>query len=130
MLKYESDNWSICNFKYNQKILFSKKKINIKKIKKLNIFRPPQDEFWADPFVFKFKKKKYVFFEKFLKKKNKGIISVCILKNNKLINFKDILVKKYHLSYPFVFKHKNKIYLIPESYQSKKMEIYQFVVIS
>ena len=50
------------------------------------------------------------FFEKFYKKENKGVISVCELKKNKLINFKDILIKPYHLSYPMLFKYKNKIF--------------------
>ena len=65
------------------------------------------------------------FLKNFTKKENKGVISVCELKKNKLINFKDILIKPYHLSYPMLFKYKNKIFLIPESYQAKKVQIYQ-----
>ena len=47
----------------------------------------------------------------------------------KLLNKKIILQKDYHLSFPFVFKHENKYYLIPESSKQKKliyMNLYLF----
>ena len=93
-------------------------------IKKVILFKSPTTEFWADPFLFINKKKKYIFFEKFLKKKNKGILSVGELKNNKLINIKDILNKDYHLSYPFVFKRGKSFFLIPETHENKRLEVY------
>jgi len=40
---------------------------------------------------------------------------------------KDVLEKNYHLSYPYIFKHNDNIYLIPESYQAKKMQIYKSI---
>jgi len=98
--------------------------INKENLKKTIFLMPPTTEFWADPFLFISKKKKYVFFEKFKKKENKGILSVGELKNNKLINIKDILIKKYHLSYPFVFKRGKSFFLIPETNENKRLEIY------
>tara|TARA_Y100000294_G_scaffold151040_1_gene148644 strand:- start:142 stop:1035 length:894 start_codon:yes stop_codon:yes gene_type:complete len=127
IIRKDKSNWSLCNFKSKpEDLIFSKKK-NKLKLKNINIFKPPNDEFWADPFLFEHKRNKYIFFEKFLKKKNKGIISVCCLKNNKLKYMKDILKKNFHQSYPFVFKHNNNIYLIPESFQTKKMHIYKSI---
>ena len=93
-------------------------------IKKTIFFKPPSLEFWADPFLFENKKKKYIFFENFKKKENKGVISVGEIKNNKLVNINDILVKDHHLSYPFVFKRGNSIFMIPETHQTKQIEIY------
>ena len=47
------------------------------------------------------------------------------LVNSKLINIQDILVKNYHLSYPFIYKFKKNYYLIPETHENKKnFEIY------
>ena len=107
------NKWSIYYFKNNIKNIIFSKNLDLKKLKNVNLFKPPKHEFWADPFLFEYKKKKYIFFEKYLKKDNRGIISVGELKNNHLINIKDILVKNYHLSYPFIFKHNKKIYLVP-----------------
>ena len=121
-IRKDINKWSLCIFNYNRKkLIFSHSK---KKINDINIFKPPEDEFWADPFLFKYKKKKFIFFEKFLKKKNKGIISVATIKNNEIYKIDDILKKNYHLSYPFILRHNKNIYLIPESYQAKKMQIY------
>jgi hypothetical protein len=124
IVKKDKNNWSLGLFESISTHFLPKKEL-IDKINNINLFRPPKEEFWADPFIYNYKGKIFVFFEKFLKKKNKGIISVCELKKNKLINFKDILNENYHLSYPFIFKIKKNIYLIPESYQNKKIQIYK-----
>lgn len=91
------------------------------------IFYPPKNFFWADPFFFSYKKKKYIFFETYSYLKKKGEIACGELKNNKIINIKIILRKKYHLSYPFIFKLKNKIFLIPETYENKRLEVYKSI---
>lgn len=122
----DKNNWCLGYFKLENNFKFTTKNL-INKINTAIIFKPPKNQFWADPFLFNYNKKKYIFFEKFYKKKNKGVISMCELKKNKLTNFRDILVKPHHLSYPMLFKYKKKIYLMPESYQAKKVEIYQSI---
>ena len=112
----DDENWCIGMFYDDFSFL------NLKKIK---IFKKPTDEFWADPFLVQYKKKRYVFFEKFKKKQNKGILSVGEIENDKLVNIKDILIKDYHLSYPFIFKKGGSYYLIPETHQNKRLEIYK-----
>ena len=81
-------------------------------------------KYWADPFYVKFKKKEFIFFEKYSYINGKGCISVGELVNSKLINIQDILVKNYHLSYPFIYKFKKNYYLIPETHENKRLEIY------
>ena len=120
----DKSNWCLGYFKSDDRFKFSNTDL-INNINNAIIFKPPKDQFWADPFLFNYKKKKYVFFEKFYKKENKGVISVCELKNNKLIKFRNILNKPHHLSYPMLFKYKKKIFLIPESYEAKKVQIYE-----
>jgi hypothetical protein len=51
-------------------------------------------------------------------------LSVGELKNNKLVNIKDILKKDYHLSYPFIFKKGKSYFLIPETHEKKRLEVY------
>jgi hypothetical protein len=116
ILKKDNSNWILGLIRGD---------INEVNLKKTIFFKPPVNEFWADPFLIIYKKKRYVFFEKFLKKENKGILSVGEIKNNKLMNIRDILNKNYHLSYPFVFKRGNFFYLIPETHENKRLEVYR-----
>lgn len=122
----EKHNWCLGYFKSDKKFNLTNKNL-IDKFNNALVFRPPNDQFWADPFLIRHKQKLFIFFEKFYKKKNKGVICVCELKNNELINFKDIIVEPYHLSYPMLFISNNKFFLVPESYQNKKIQFYESV---
>lgn len=95
-----------------------------KNIKILKVFNPGFFEFWADPFLIKHNHKKYIFFECYNYFSKKGKIQCFQLKNNKIINRKTILKKKYHLSYPHIYRFKKKFYLIPESYEDNQTSIY------
>lgn len=81
----------------------------------------------ADPFIIFESGKYFIFFEELYFEENKGYISVgeLDLKEKKLINEKIILEKDYHLSYPFVFKENNTWYMIPESSENKKIDLYE-----
>lgn len=95
------------------------------KIKKIII--PPKGFFWADPFYIKYKNKNYIFFESYSYSRKKGEIACGELKNNNIVNFKIILKKRYHLSYPFIFKYKNNYFMIPETFQEKKLQIFKCI---
>lgn len=87
---------------------------------------PPEDRFWADPFVLSVKDKFYVFVEEFLYRKNKGHITLLELNNKgQLIHAKRILERPYHMSYPFVFVHENRHYMIPETSGNKTIELFR-----
>ncbi len=92
---------------------------------KLKILNPPKNEFWADPFIFSFNKKRFIFFENFEYDKSKGKISCGYIVNNKLIEIKDVLDKDYHLSYPFIFNSDDDIFMIPETHKNNQLEIYK-----
>ena len=96
---------------------------NYKKIKP----PPPPNFYWADPFLYKYKKRDYLFFENFNIKTKKGKISVGELKKDTLININDILKLDYHMSYPFVFNFKKNIFLIPETSDQKRIEIWKSI---
>ena len=81
----------------------------------------------ADPFVYEHKNVNYIFYENNDLILNKGKISCGVLKNNKLTQIKDILNFNYHLSYPFIWKTKKDIFLIPESSQNKSIQIWKSV---
>ena len=99
---------------------YSKSFYNFKKL------IPPNDRFWADPFVVFDDNKHYIFFEELLYCENKGKISyVEIDKNGIKGSPKVILEKDYHLSYPFIFKDHEKYFMIPESMDNKTIELYE-----
>ncbi len=79
---------------------------------------------YADPFLFTYKSNYYLFVEVFDKFSNKGHIGYFNLtkKSNK---HKSIIIDKNHLSYPFIFKYKKSIYLIPESSESHSITLYK-----
>jgi len=48
-------------------------------------------------------------------KQKKGKLLVGELKGSDLIDIKDVLELEYHLSYPYIFKEDDEIYLMPET---------------
>ncbi|MEL6863203.1 MAG: hypothetical protein AAFP19_02235 [Bacteroidota bacterium] len=87
---------------------------------------PPKDRFWADPFLIEQAGQHYLFFEELLYATDKG--HICVMEIDEEGKHSDpirILEKDYHLSYPFVFEYQEQYYLIPESYQSGRIELYE-----
>ncbi len=83
----------------------------------------------ADSFVVYENNKYYIFFEEFNIQKRHGYLCVGELnqETNSLDNVKVILNKEYHLSFPNVFKYKNKYYMIPESHANNSIDLYEFM---
>ncbi|WP_425549144.1 glucosamine inositolphosphorylceramide transferase family protein, partial [Agrococcus terreus] len=66
---------------------------------------PPKDRFWADPFLIKHNDKTYLFIEELIYKNKLGHLAVMeIDEQGNYTKPETILVKDYHLSYPFVFE--------------------------
>ena len=89
--------------------------------------RVPNDEFWADPFLFKHLGQFYVFFEVYSYTSKKGKISCGRVENNQLVDISDVLDFDYHLSYPFVFEEEGEIFMMPETGDNKRLEIYKCI---
>lgn len=87
---------------------------------------PPLNEFRADSFGLVRGNKKYIFFEKYERQKRKGKISLCELDDKlEVVRQKDILDDKNHLSYPYIFKHKNKDYALVEAHRARELALYE-----
>ena len=83
----------------------------------LNIANNSEFNFTGDPFIFKHDNKYYIFSE--ILKNNKGKIAYTeIIKNEKgdyyFTDYKIVLDKSWHLSYPYIFHDKDDIYMLPE----------------
>jgi hypothetical protein len=82
--------------------------------------------YYADPFVFSSEGEKWLFVEEFNYQTGKGIISCMpVTTEHKQTTPQPILVRPYHLSYPFVFQHDEVIYMLPETGGNRTVELYR-----
>lgn len=87
---------------------------------------PPPHRLYADPMLFKYQGLNYLFFEDY--DYQKGVI-VCATIDNELRISRPIKVLELdeHLSFPFVFEDAGRIYMTPETIQSKEVALYEAI---
>jgi hypothetical protein len=87
---------------------------------------PPKDRIWADPFLWEQDGKFFVFYEEQFLSTLRGRISCMALNEAMQIesNF-PVLERPYHLSYPFLFEYNSQLYMLPESKESRQIELYR-----
>jgi hypothetical protein len=86
------------------------------------------DKFDADPFILNVKDGNYeIIYEDFSFSDDYANISLMTLDENfRQIKQKIVLDTKSHLSYPFVFKENDRIYIFPEAGKSGKLTCYEY----
>ena len=87
--------------------------------------RPNSNELWGDPFLFEKDGRTYVFFENYNYAVGVANISVGELVGDEFVFLGDVLNTGYHLSYPFIFEEQGEIYMMPESYNSSRLEVWK-----
>ena len=88
---------------------------------------PPKDLSWADPFPVQTEGQDFVFFEEIPSTTRKGHLCVAAIGRDGLQEEpKIILEREYHLSYPFVFSWQGDWYLIPETQEANRIDVYKF----
>lgn len=89
---------------------------------------PPADRFWADPFPVESNGRHFVFVEELQYATRKGHIAVLELGKDGLRRPPvTVLEEDYHLSYPFVFRWKDRFYMVPESSANRTVDLYECV---
>ena len=107
---------------YNFKLaLFNTKKINSPTILKNNT-----KNFLADPFLVKYKNQTFCYAEEYDYFRKRGHI-ICINLNKKKKKKNIILKEKFHLSFPYVFKYKNKFFMCPDTSEISEIRLYECV---
>ena len=105
--------------------------IDKKKVVKINSDKfavYPRLRFLADPFIVEENNEYYIFFEKISYKLFSKGADIAVLKSSNLKDWNYLgvaLREPYHLSYPNVFKHKGKWYMIPGSNILDEIRIYE-----
>lgn len=87
----------------------------------------PEGYWLADTLIFKDDTGIYLFVEAFDKKASLGRIGVLTFNGKEFKDFRVVLEKDYHLSYPYVFMYNNQYYMIPESSANNTIELYQSI---
>lgn len=86
---------------------------------------PPRNRFWADPFLFEHEGASFVFYEDYDYRTRRGVISVARLEGGDFKPLGTALATNYHLSYPFVFRRGEEIFMLPETNQIHRIEIWR-----
>jgi hypothetical protein len=111
-------------------LFFSKGNFLESTLSGINPISMPKEEFWADPFLYKHDNQLYVFFENYPYKAKIGKISVGRIaemsdEEYSVVDVQDVLDFEYHLSYPQIIEEDGEIFLMPETHQNKRLEIYR-----
>jgi hypothetical protein len=92
----------------------------------LSRLAPDHSGFWADPFVHEHQGRKMLFFEEILERHGRGHICAMELGPDGAFDRPiKILMRPYHLSYPFLFEYQGSIFMIPESAEAGKVEAFR-----
>lgn len=86
---------------------------------------PAGNRYWADPFLLEHDGELFVFFEDYAYGTRKGHIGVGKFIDGEFSMVGPALVTDYHLSYPFVFRHGDDIFMLPETNQTNRLEIWR-----
>ena len=85
----------------------------------------PKGRYLADPFVFYHNENNYIFVEDLFCKDNKGRISAIKIDKGKYEFLDVVLEEDFHLSFPFIFRDNDEIYMIPESCKNFDIRLYK-----
>jgi hypothetical protein len=89
---------------------------------------PPQGGYFADPFLIRRHDKLWLFCEELSYSEGKGALSCMeISPEGQLSEPVRVLTRPYHISYPAVFESDGEVFMIPETVQSGKVELYHAV---
>lgn len=120
---------------YKSKIYAESWNIAIRKKKEIlfdtetpfNIIKNPFRYWIADPFLFEYKKKVYIFAEMYDYLRRRGVIGYATINNGQVSKWTPVIVEPYHLSYPFIYEEKGEIFIIPESGANRSLDVYRSV---
>jgi hypothetical protein len=97
-------------------------------LKDFYVLKPPRDRFYADPFVTERGKRNYLFFEELVFAERKGVISCIQFDEQGFLGSPVVVLEaQHHLSYPFLFDWEGQTYMLPESRDSGRIELFRAV---
>ena len=95
--------------------------------KRSKIIENPKNRFLADPFVIKFDNRRTIFVEDYNFKTKKGKISAYDIKQEGYQEIGIALEEKFHLSYPFLIKSNQNLFMVPETHEANDIRMYKCI---
>jgi hypothetical protein len=80
---------------------------------------------FADPFLFEFNHENYLFAEEYPSVGGNGFISVFRIMGRKFEYLGQAIKENFHLSFPFIFRAGDNIYICPESSKNRNIQLYK-----
>lgn len=91
-----------------------------------HLLRDDMRRYYADPFPFRHNGQDFIFVEEFPFETQRGCISVFSLDSSGAVTRSQIVLEEpHHLSFPFVFAHDGQIWMIPESADVGRIDLYR-----
>ena len=95
-------------------------------VEQIKVHHGPPNRFWADPMPISIGGKVWVFFEDYSFPSEKAVISCAqVSADGDLGEVTTAVECPYHLSYPFVFEHQRQLYLIPETWEENRVDLWR-----
>ena len=92
----------------------------------MKVHHAPPGRFWADPFPIVVDGKVWVFFEDYSFASKRAVISCApVSADGDLGAAVTALECPYHLSYPSVFEHRGRLYLIPDTWDENRVDLWR-----
>ena len=138
IMKYVKKVWLALLFSKLKKELFSKEisdwgiafafhRNYNKALSRYKEIAAPGGRSLADPFVFSFNSKHYIFAEDICHKLAKGRISAFEIVDGEAEFLDIILEEDFHLSFPFIFEFDGNVYMVPETHQLNEIRLYKAI---
>ena len=91
-------------------------------------FLPATARYWyADPFLFEYAGKTYLFVEMFDNRIERGAIGCAVWEDGHFTAPAVVLEESFHLSYPLVFERDGTVYMMPETREDGCIQLYRAV---
>lgn len=88
---------------------------------------PEDDEIRADPFILEHEGECYLFYEAYAQGQHKAHIAVSRFVGDRLERLGVALECDHHLSYPFIFRHGGDLFMMPETNQARRLEVWRCI---
>lgn len=85
-------------------------------------------KYWAaDPFVFEKNGKVYIFAELYDYILRRGTIGYCEYNGSPNVQWNQVIVEPFHMSFPFLFEKNGEMFIMPESSENRCVSLYRAV---
>lgn len=91
------------------------------------VIRNNHNTWTADPFLFEYQNKTYIFAEMWMYRLGRGVIGYSVWNGKHFSKWHPIIEEDYHLSYPNVFQIGNEIFMCPESSETGEIYLYKAI---